>query len=160
MRKRRILIWIAALMAFLLVLCLMLAMFLILESRPKSKAVNDADLIFSRMEIPGESNAFQTLLKATNELYWPESLWSELGDLSDNTNWDDSMAADALARNRGCLELFSEAMQKRFLLIPEPKEFAEDHPYLSDWRTISRVKSIEAIALFRARKEKQAFDSA
>jgi len=38
------------------------------------------------------------------------------------------------------------------------KDFAEDYPYLADWRHISRVASIQAASLFRQGKQSEAFD--
>jgi hypothetical protein len=103
------------------------------------------------------------LLKATSELYWPKSLENKLGDLSDNTNWDDSLAADVLKKNQTCLDLFDESVKQPFLLVPEIKTFDDDSSYpsyLDGWRTISLVESIQAISLFRAKKEKEALDAA
>jgi len=139
-------------------LLVFIVVFLISRSRQKS-AFNDSDLIFSRIEVPVESNAFWTLLKATNELYWPDRLEHKLGDLSDNTNWDDSLAADVLNKNRAFLDLFDESFRQPFLLIPEPKTITEDYPYLESWRAISRIESIRAISLFRAKNEKDALDA-
>lgn len=161
MRDRRVLIAIAATIAPVLAVCLIVGtVFSFSAGRHESVAFNDSDLIPTRSGIPIESNAFWTLSKATNELYWPELLERKLSDLSDNTNWDDSLAADALEKNRACLEWFDESFQQLFLLVPEPKTLDEDYPYLSGWKTISRVESIRVVQLFRARKEKEAFDSA
>ena len=113
-----------------------------------------------RTEVPVESNAFWTLLQATNELYSPGSLESRLRDLSNNTNWDDSLAAEVLEKNHAGLDLFDKSFQQPFLLVPEPRTFAEEYPYLGDWKAISRVESIQANALFRSHNEKAAFDSA
>jgi hypothetical protein len=121
---------------------------------------HDSDLIFPRIFVSVESNAFWTLLKATNELYWPKSLENKFVDLSSNTNWDDSLAADVLKKNQTCLDLFDESLKQPFLLVPELKTFDDDSSYLDGWRTISLVESIQAISLFRAKKEKEAFDTA
>lgn len=161
MGKYRNLIVFAAAIAASLVVCLTVyVVFSSLATRHRANAFNDSDLIPVRVEVPVESNAFQTLLKATNELYWPGKLDKKLDDLSDNTNWDDSLAADVLAKNRNCLSLFDEAMRQPFFLVPEPKTFDEEWPYLAGWKDISRVESIEVFASLHERKEKQAVDSA
>ena len=161
MRKFKILILLAASIAAILVVCLTVYLvFSSLANRRQLKAFNDTDLIPVRLEVPVASNAFWTLLKATNELYWPESFGRKLDDLSKDTNWDDSLAADVLKKNRRCLDLFNEAMRQPFLVVPEPKTFAEDYSYLADWRTIVRVESIRTFALFREKDEPEAFDSA
>src|ERR1700722_13768567 len=154
MNKRKV----SSLAIFALLLVFLMA-FLISRSRQKS-AFHDSDLTFSRVEVSVESNAFWTLLKATNELYWPKSLENKLGDLSSNTNWDDSLAADMLKKNRACLNLFDESLQQPFLLVPEIKTFDDDSSYIDGWRKISLVESIQAIGLFRTKKEKEAFDAA
>jgi hypothetical protein len=134
-------------------------MFLISRCRQKA-AFHDSDLIFSRPDVSVESNAFWTLLKATNELYWPKSPENKLVDISNNTNWDDSLAVDVLKKNQACLDLFDENLKQPFLLVPELKTFDDDSSYLDGWRTISLVESIQAISLFRTKKEKEAFDVA
>lgn len=160
MGKFRNLIIFAISIAVMLVVCLTVAVvFSALARRHQPKAFNDSDLIPARVEVPVESNAFWTLLKATNELYWPQKLEHKLDDLSDNTNWDNSLAADVLEKNHNCLDLFDEAMRQPFFLVPEPKTFDEAWPYLANWKAVSRVEAIQAIALFRKKKEKEAFDS-
>jgi hypothetical protein len=143
----------------IIVLLLLVVALLVSRSRQKS-AFNDSDLLLSRIEVPVESNAFWTLLKATNELYWPGLLQRELGNLSINSNWDESLAADVLKKNRTCMDLFDESLRQPFLLIPEPKTITEDYPYLGTWRTISQIESIRGISLFRAKSAKAALDSA
>jgi len=161
MRKHKILITVVVSIAAALAVCLVVvAVFSSLARRPKPAAFDDSDLIPMRTEVPVESNAFWTLLQATNELYSPGLLESRLRDLSNNTNWDDALAAEVLEKNHACLDLFDKSFQQPFLLVPEPKTFDEEYPYLSSWRDLSRVESIQAIALFRAHNEKEAFDSA
>jgi hypothetical protein len=126
----------------------------------RSRTFNDSDLIPARVEVPVESNAFWTLSKATNELYWPERLSHRLDDLSKNTNWDDSLAADVLEKNRRCLNLFDEAMQQPFLIVPQPKTFDEEYSYLGGWKAITRVECISLFVSFRKGNETEAFDSA
>jgi len=161
MRKHKILITVVVSIAAALGVCLVVAaVFSSLARRQKPAAFDDSDLIPMRTEVPVESNAFWTLSKATNELYWPKSQDNKLSDLSNNTNWDDSLAAEVLEKNHACLDLFDKSFQQPFLLVPEPKTFAEEYPYLGDWKAISRVESIQASALFRSHNEKAAFASA
>jgi hypothetical protein len=135
-------------------LLLLISAFLISRSRQKS-ALHDSDLAYSRVNVPVESNAFWTLLKATNELYWPKSLENKLGDLSNNTNWDDPLAADVLKKNQASLNLFEESMKQPFLLVPEIKTFDDDSSYLGGWSAISHVESIQVVSLFRAKKRRR-----
>jgi len=161
MRKHKILITVAVSIAAALAVCLVVAaVFSSLARRHKSAAFDDSDLIPLRTEVPVESNAFWTLLQATNELYWPKSLDNHLWDLSNNTNWDDTLATEVLEKNRACLGWFDKSFQQPFLLVPEQKTFDEDCSYLSGWKVISFVESIRANALFRSHNEKKAFDSA
>ena len=141
----------------LLLICLLFAFsFLSLENF-RNIPLNDSDLIFARPDIPVESNAYYTLLKATNELYWPPKLDKKLGDLSQNTNWDNSLAADVLEKNRASLESFEEAMRQPFLLIPQVKTDEDDVSYLAGWKQLALLKSIQAIYLHRTNKDKEAF---
>jgi hypothetical protein len=161
MRKPKVLIILAVSLVVILVVCLTVAaVFSSLAERRMSRAFDDSDLIPVRIEVAVESNAFWTLVKATNELYWPDTLSSRLDDLSNNTNWDESVAAEALEKNRHCLDLFDEAMRQPFLLVPEPKSFEEEYSYLSGWKAVSRVESIRLFAAFRENNENEAFDSA
>lgn len=161
MRKHTILIAVGVFITAVLVVCLVVAaVFSSLAKRQKSAASDDSDLIPLRTEIPVESNAFWTLLKATNELYWPKSQDNRLRDLSNNTNWDDALATEVLEKNRACLDWFDKSFQKPFLLVPEPETFFDDCSYLSGWKVISFLESIQANALFRSHNEKEAFDSA
>jgi hypothetical protein len=161
MRKHKILITVIVSVAAALTVCLVVAaVFSSLARRQKPAAFDDSDLIPTRTEVPVESNAFWTLLQATNELYSPGLLESRLRDLSNNTNWDDALAAEVLEKNHACLDLLDKSFQQPFLLVPEPKTFDEEYHYLSSWRDLSRVESIQANALFRAHNEKAAFDSA
>lgn len=140
---------VAAIVLLLLVICfLFTASFLSLMNSRKS-SFNDSDLIYVRPNIPVASNAFWTLLKAKNELYWPEKQSRMLDNLADNTNWDDSLANEVLGKNRACLDLFDQAMQQPFLLVPEPKSFDDDLSYLGYWRTLN---SIRVISLHRKKK--------
>lgn len=118
---------------------------------------SDSDFIFSRPEIPVKCNAFWTLLKATNALYWPDRQWVKLDDLSNNTNWDDSLAASVLEKNRACLNLFDKAVQQPDLFVPGPKTIDDDDSYLEGWRKLSRLECIQINSLHRAKKDKEAF---
>jgi hypothetical protein len=130
--------------------------FSISRSQQKS-SFDDSDLVFSRPKIPVESNAFWDLSEATNKLYWPEPMENRLFDLSQNTNWDDSLATEVLTTNKECLNLFDESFSKEFLLVPEAKIF-DDYPYLEAWRDFSLLDSIRIVSLFRSKNEKTAFD--
>lgn len=118
---------------------------------------NDSDFVFRRPEVPEKNNAFWTLVKAMNELYWPDTQWVKLDDLSDNTNWNDSLAAELLQTNRVCLNSFDEAMRKPYLLVPEPKTFDDVDSYLEGWRKLSRLECIQINSLHRTKKDEQAF---
>jgi hypothetical protein len=82
---------------------------------------------------------------------------NRLFDLSQNTNWDDSLATEVLTTNKECLNLFDESFSKEFLLVPEAKIF-DDYPYLEAWRDFSLLDSIRIVSLFRSKNEKTAFD--
>lgn len=132
----------------------MICIFLVNSLTP---SFNDSDFIFSRPEIPQKNNAFWTLLKATNEFYWPDKQSVKFDDLSNNTNWDDSLAIVVLEKNRACLNSFDEAVRQPYLLVPEPKTLDDDDSYLEAWRKLSRLQSIEINSLHRAKKDKEAF---
>jgi len=147
-----------AMIFLLLVICLLFTISFLSLENSRNTPLNDSDLTFERPQIPVESNAFYTLLKATNEIYWPEKLSKRLGDLSRNTNWDDSLAADALEKNQACLSFFDEAMQQLFLLVPEIKGQEDDISYLGGWKQLCNVEFIRIFSLHRAKKDKEAFD--
>jgi hypothetical protein len=63
--------------SLLLAICLLFTASLASVNSRKS-SLDDSDLIFVRPQIPAESNAFYTLLKATNEIYWPDKLQKKL----------------------------------------------------------------------------------
>jgi hypothetical protein len=149
-----------AMIFLLLVICLLFAISFLSLEKSRNQPLNDSDLIFTRPQIPVESNAYYTLLKATNELYWPASQESKLRDMTANTNWNDSLAADVLEKNQVCLDSFDEAMQQPFLLAPEISAFDEDISYLEGWRQLCNLNSIQIFFLHRAKKDKEAFDRA
>jgi hypothetical protein len=120
----------------------------------------DSSLIFVRPQIPAESNAYYTLLKATNELYWPDKLENKLNDLSNNTNWNDSLATEVLQTNEACLSSFDEAMKQPSLLVPEIESFDQDLSYLGGWKELARLKAIQVNSLHRAKKDEEALDDA
>src|SRR3974390_342276 len=131
MRKLKVLIILAVSVVVILVVCLTVAVVYSSFAHHRNVRVfDDSDLIPVRVEVAVESNAFWTLLKATNELYWPEGLSDRLDDLSNNTNWDGSLAADALEKNHSCLSLFDQAMRQPFLLVPEPNMLVDEYTYL------------------------------
>jgi hypothetical protein len=140
----------------LLVICLLFTVSILGIMNSEKSSASDSDLIFVRPRIPADSNAFYTLLKATNELYWPGKLENKLYDLSDNTNWDDSLAADILETNRTCLNSFDEAMKQPFLLVPEHKSFDQGESYLNGWLRLAMLKSIQFNSLHRAKKDPEA----
>jgi len=147
--------------AFLfLVICVLFAFSFLSLENARNVPLNDSDLIFARPDIPVESNAYYILLKATNELYWPAKLDNKLGDLSQNTNWNDSLATDVLKRNQACLSSFDEAMRLPFLLVPQVKSGDDDISYVSGWKRLALLKSIQTISLHRAKDDNEAFDEA
>jgi hypothetical protein len=140
----------------LLVICVLFAISFLTMENARNVPLNDSDLIYARPDVLDESNAFWTLAKITNELYWPDNQWNKLFDLSANTNWDDAYVADLLRKNRECLNTFDEAMQQPFLLVPEIKTFDASMPYLESWRNFSRLQCICIISLHRANKDQEA----
>jgi hypothetical protein len=143
----------------LVIFFLFAASFLSLENT-RNIPLNDSDLIFDRPNIPVESNAFYTLLKATNQAYWPGKLDKRLGDLSQNTNWDNSITAEVLEKNRACLGSFDEAMQQPFLLVPQVKGPDDDISYVAGWKELALLKSIQINSLHRDKNDKEALDEA
>lgn len=127
---------------------------------PTAKNFNDADLLPSPMQVSSENNAFLTLAKTTNDLYWPETLEDRLNDLSNDSNWDDSLANDVLQKNRACLAWFEQTLQGQGLVLPAPAAFDEERPCLHSLKTISEVACIQVAKLFHEQKEKEAFDFA
>ncbi len=161
---RKILKAVGLIILFVITGLLFIALFLALVNSRKT-SFDDSDLIYVRPQIPVESNAFYTLLKATNELFWPDTNWFRLYNLSDNTNWNDSLAAEVLEKNRASMNLFNEAMQQPFLLVPEPQAlqsqaFDDEYSYLTGWRDIVFVQAIHINSLHRANKDKEALDLA
>ncbi len=151
---------VSAIILLVLVTCLLfIASFLSLMNSQKS-SFNDSDLIYVRPDIPVASNAYWTLLKATNALYWPDKQERQLGDLIANTNWSDALAAEVLAKNSACLNLFDKAMQQPGLLVPQPKTFEDNISYAGGWRKIANVDSIRINSLHREKKDAEAFDRA
>lgn len=125
-----------------------------------ASSLHDSDLIYVRPDISAASNAFGTLEKATNKLYWPDKQWEELGNLSDDIKWNDSQAAQILETNQAALDLFDEAMQRPFLLVPESKTFDDSLSYLGAWKELALLNSIRIISLHRQQKDQEAFKRA
>jgi hypothetical protein len=149
-----------AIIFLLLVICFLFVAAFLASVNSRKLSFDDSDLTFARPQIPVESNAFHTLLKTTNELYWPETQWSKLQDLSNNTNWDEAFVADLLQKNRESMHLFDIAMQQPFLLVPELHNFDDDLSYLETWHNLSLLKSIQIVSLHRTKKDKDAMELA
>jgi hypothetical protein len=145
-----------AVIFLLLVICLLFVAAFLASVNSRRLSFDDSDLIFVHPQIAAESNAFYTLLKATNDLYWPETQWSKLQDLEGNTNWDDAFVADLMLKNRESMYLFDEALQQPNLLVPGLHHFGDDLSYLEAWRNFSHLKSIQIVSLHRTHQDKKA----
>jgi hypothetical protein len=94
---------------------------------------------------------------AGEELSWPEG--KETKDILDWKLWDPKLASEILHENQKALELIDKALLSPRFQVPEIQSFDQDLEYLGNWKNISRIALLRAIAQFREGKEKEAFDS-
>jgi len=124
----------------------------------RSRKVDDSDLIPQYRSVPAESNALYTVLKATNQLYWPEAVEDKLDELRRGKTWDDRLATDVLARNHVCLAWFEQSLQQQFVAPRGEAMGVEDRdPHLAALRTISKLECLQTAKLFHDHKETEAF---
>ena len=126
----------------------------------RPKPFVDSDLIPDRMQPPLEDNAFFTLTKATNELFWPERLWDTLDNLCNDRQWDDSLANEVLAKNQACLAWFDSCVERPFAFPPGQAGWDEEFPYLTAVRRLGQLECLRTARLFHDGKQKEAFELA
>jgi len=119
--------------------------------------INDNELQFSRASIPEGSNAFDLLQTAASHLWWPEKQGDKLVNLVRDTNWDDALAATALATNREALAGWDAAVKLPDFQVPE-SNFNDLSPYLAEWKKLAQVAEIRENVLLHNGQDKEAFD--
>lgn len=139
-------------------LAVFLACAVALLSRTRVPAFDDRDLRLVRSKLGDTENAFFYLDQAATNFYWPESKEKEIAKIAEEEDWNTALESELLSENQKMLALLDKAVNCPGFEVPPLKGFAEDYPYLNDWRHISRVASIQAASLFRQGKQKEAFD--
>jgi hypothetical protein len=151
---KRFLRWSLIVAAGLLVVYLIA--FALLSMQPY---VNDSDLRARREPVSDAENAFRTLEKAAELIWWPDEENLALSDLAQNTNWNSALATKALANNRETLRLLDTAMKLPAVQVPEYR-MQDALPYLAGWKRLAQVACIRANVSFNAGREVEAFQEA
>src|SRR6516162_4967090 len=112
-------------------------------------AVHDQELRLERAKIPEDQNAFDTLQTAATHLWWPEKLYKQLSGLTDNTNWDQTLASTVLASNREALVGWDAACRKPSLQVSEVQHAGDLASYLADWKKMAQTAVIRENFLMR-----------
>jgi hypothetical protein len=120
--------------------------------------VPDTHLRLARVSIPEESNAFTVLLEATNHIWWPQKLESEIAGLTKatNSNWDFSFASLVLSNNTEALKGWDQAVSMPDFQVPECK-FEDGLEYLSGWKRLAQLASIRENSLMHRGEDLEAF---
>ncbi len=126
----------------------------------KPKPFVDSDLVPERVYPPTGDNAFLSLARATNELYWPEALTKGLDALCEDRSWDDSPASDVLGKNEACLAWFDESFKRQFAFPSDRPGWDEESPYFGALRIIGQLECLRTAQLFHAGKQKEACELA
>lgn len=121
--------------------------------------INDRDLVVARKEISAAANGFAPLELVAAKRWWPEEYLQELGELTRGTNWDAELALMVVTNNAAVLQAFDESLQAPEFQVPE-YQFADEVPYLSEWKSVGQIAAIRAQFDYRAGKEPEAFAQA
>ncbi len=143
-----------------IVLPAFLACVVALLLRARAPGFDDSDLKLVQSNIADEENAFLYLAQAATNLYWPKGQEKEIGRIAEEENWDTTFESELLSKNQALLALLGKAVNCPGFEVPSLKGSAEEYPYLTDWRHVSRLASIQAARLLRQGKPNEAFELA
>jgi hypothetical protein len=120
--------------------------------------VPDQGLRLERASIPAGSNAFDVLVEAADELWWPDAQSRTLAELARDTNWDPSLTAKTLAYNRETLAAWDKAVTLPAMQVPEITTEDTAVPYLADWKRLAMLAGVRENALLHNGEDQAAFD--
>ena len=143
-------------LGFLAVLALLFGIMFLRSLAPAS--VQDQELQLLRASIPQGSNAFDVLLAATNQIWWPEAQNRKISDLAKDTNWDDTLASTVLVSNREALASWDAATKLPDLQVPGISTADDLLPYLPSWKKLGLLAEIRENVLLHNGQDKEAFD--
>lgn len=133
---------------------------LIRSSRAPRLVFNDIDLRPVRAEIPVSLNGFSLLLEAGKSLAVSEQEEVALAALGNGSSWDEVEAKRFVNANEVSLTSLRKAWSCPHLQVNASTNFAEEFPYLREWRQLVYLALIETRASFHGGNEHQAFDRA
>lgn len=137
-----------------------IAFFLI--SRQDAGPPQDADLRALPPKLQPAENAFTYLENAVNATFWPRTKEKELLSIASDKTWEPEFVEEVLKANAKTFAAADSALDHPALQVPSLDRLANEQelPYLAGWRRIARLYSIRCMALFRAGREKEAYEQA
>ncbi len=137
---------------------------------------SDADLAYTRPEVPRSQNSFYLLDAAVAQLDWPQEFGKfggkEIYDhfslatngnvkIPNETNQSPSaIIALILQRNTNVVPTLDMALATTNLLVPEPQSMIDDFNYLPDWKKLAQFQLVRTLGFFRGGYEPEAFQAA
>jgi hypothetical protein len=127
-----------------------------------SPSVKDSDLQFTRVPLPAESNCYDLLVTAHDQMWIPDGeMFKQFSQVVSDTNWNSAFAAQVLQRNKEALATLYQALALPALQLPPPREIGETtgEPFLNI-KPLASLLAVRGNALFHEGKEKEAFKEA
>jgi len=157
----------------IVLVCILAAVYLIFCSIPRIlnifyhdiPPIDDSDLALQKINLSDSVNGYVDVTNAISVMYAPSSMTAAITDMSVGNNWNDATATMLVSKNAQALVYFGQAARKPQFQWPGTADPANISPDLvltplNDWRTISRINSIYAMALAKQGKDAAALDAA
>ena len=130
-------------------------------------AVNDADLVLSKLNIPNEQNGFFQVVEVASTTFamMDPTDAGKVRDIVDGRIWDSDAAARVLANNQNALNALVEGAQKPYFqapntMDPETYGYTAILTYLNTTRLAGQYYALDALYLAHSGREQEAFDTA
>ncbi len=130
------------------------------SSRVPRLAFTDADLRPKRAQVTSQSNGFPLLLEAGKLLTVSEQDQIAFSSLGTGSSWDVAEARAFINSNNASLTAMRKAWSCPQLQVDAITNFAEEFPYLQEWRQLTYLALIEARISFHDGNEAEAFERA
>lgn len=137
---------------------------------------SDADLAYTRPEVPRSQNGFYSLDAAVAQLDWPQEFGKFCGKnfydhfslaphenpkTPNETNPSPSaIITSILQRNTNVVPSLDQALSTTNLLVPEPQSPIDNFNYLPDWKKLAQFQLVRTLDFFRGGNEPEAFRAA
>jgi hypothetical protein len=117
---------------------------------------NDANLVYSYTPVAPETNGFNGFCIAGDLA----NVDRDKTTIDDEDEWDSKAAVALVADQAEALRIWRETMELPNIQVPEIKSFGDLVPYLSKWRNLARLVSVQARLLAEQGKAEEGLELA